>query len=42
MNKNKFFDSIKRGFAFSGMSAFASAGYSKSVVDAFEKMDEIK
>lgn len=42
MNKSKLFASIKRGFTFAGMNALASAGYSKSIVDAIEQMKDIK
>ncbi|MGE8651286.1 hypothetical protein ACOI8O_05785 [Bifidobacterium adolescentis] len=42
MNKSRLFASIKRGFTFAGMNALASAGYSKSVVEALEHMDDTK
>lgn len=42
MNKSKPFVSIKRGFTFAGMNALASAGYSKSIVDAIKQMKDIK
>ncbi|MEI3463418.1 hypothetical protein QM008_03010 [Bifidobacterium angulatum] len=42
MNKSKLFASIKRGFTFAGMNALASAGYSKSIVDAIKQMKDIK
>ena len=42
MNKSRLFASIKCGFTFAGMNALASAGYSESVVEALEHMDDTK
>ncbi|MGR4801211.1 hypothetical protein RG276_01775 [Bifidobacterium adolescentis] len=40
LNKKSIIAAIRRGFECSGANALASAGYSESVVEAYEKIIE--